>query len=63
MEASDKQFRKLMEEYKKDIEKFGFGDYAIDFSFMSAKKIKFICECMRRYNHGQHREFTKDWLL
>ena len=57
MYKTDDKFYKLLEEYSEDIRKFGFEDYAIDFSDLSTKKIKYICEAMRKYN--QEHTITK----
>lgn len=40
----------VFNEYLHDIREFGFKEYSIDFSFMSARKVRYICEAMRRYN-------------
>lgn len=40
----------VSEEYEDDIRVFGFGPYGIDFSDLSKRKVRYICEAMRRYN-------------
>lgn len=35
---------------REDLHRFGFGAYAIDFSFLSEKKVRYLGECIQRYN-------------
>ena len=48
--ADEETFSDVMKEYSDDLEKFGFGIYAIDFSNVSLKDTKALCEFIRRQN-------------
>lgn len=51
------EFKKLRDKYKKTWVEFGFGDYAIDFSHVSIEGIKFLSECMKKYNENAKKAF------
>jgi len=51
---SYQEFRKLMDEYHKDIQEFGFHSrHDIDFSGVGNKKIKYLCGAMRNYEENE----------